>query len=42
MEKFSFAEKWLKFIYFDADKKLQSFWGLLVHVYVENNTTNCI
>ena len=39
MDKFSFAEKWMKFIYFDAEKKLQSFWILLVLAYVENNTT---
>ena len=42
MEKISIALKWLKFIYFDADKKLQSFWVLWVHVEVENNTTDCI
>ena len=42
MDKFSLDEKRLKFFYFDADKKMQSFWVLLVHVEVENNTTDCI
>ena len=41
-KKISFAEKLLKFICFDAESKLGAFWGLLVHVYVENNTTYCI
>ena len=42
MEKFSFDEKLLKFIYFDADNKLQSCLVSLVNVYVENNSTGCI
>ena len=42
MDTFSIAEKGVKSIYFDADKKLLSFWVLLVDVYVKNNTTDCI
>ena len=42
MEKFSFDEKLLKIICFDADKKLLSFWVSLVNVYVENKSTGCI
>ena len=42
MDKFSIAEKSVKFMYFDAEKKMPSFWGLLVHVEVENNSTDCI
>ena len=42
MGKFSIAEKSVKFIYFDAEKKLLSFWGLLVHVEVDNKSTDCI
>ena len=42
MEKFSFDEKGMKIICFDADKKLQSFWVSLVNVNVENKSTGCI